>query len=61
VADKSTDTQYEVRSAIDGMIAWAIERRILRRPPELPSPTGHKARGKQTLRIDAARLSCGWL
>jgi len=56
VAKKSTDTQYGVRSAIDGMIAWAVEQRILRRPPVLPSPTGHKARGKQTLRIDAARL-----
>ena len=56
VADKSTDTQHGVRSAIDGMVAWAIERRILRRPPDLPSPTGHKSRGKATLRIDAARI-----
>jgi hypothetical protein len=46
----ATDTQYGVRSALDGLIGWAVEGRILRRrPPDLPLPKGRKKRGKTRL------------
>jgi integrase len=51
----ATDTQYGVRSALEGLITWAVDARILRRPPDLPVPRGKKKRGKTKLRIDGAR------
>jgi integrase len=55
VASQSTNSQYGIRSTLDGLIAWARGAGILRRPPELPKPTGTKRRGKKLLRKDETR------
>jgi integrase len=55
VAPQSANSQYGIRSALDGLIAWAVRAGLLRRAPDLPKPTGTKKRGKAMLRKDETR------
>ncbi len=56
VASQSSNSQYGIRSALDGLTKWAIGAGVLRRAPPLPMPMGKKKRGKAMLRKDETRV-----
>ena len=55
VAVQSTDSQLGIRSALVGLLAWAVKQRILRKAPEVPEVAGQRSKGKEQLRIDEAK------
>ena len=55
VAVQSTDSQLGIRSALAGLLVWAVKQRIIRKVPELPEVAGQRSRGKEQLRIDEAK------
>jgi integrase len=55
VAGQATDSQLGTRSALQGLLGWALKQRILRRSPELPEVNGRRHKGKDQLRIDEAK------
>lgn len=54
-AAQSVDSQLGIRSALAGLLAWAVRQRILRKVPELPDVGGQRSKGKAQLRIDEAK------
>jgi integrase len=55
VVGQSADSQLGIKSALAGLLAWAVKQRIIRKAPDLPEVAGQRSKGKEQLRIDEAK------